>query len=214
MKKLTALLFFICISCATFAQVSNTLIAQATTIADLKTKPVEEGAMYLVQGIAMQNGGLFYWSGTATAAEDAPYYNYVTSSISGTGRWIRNTVKNQTLPSGFLETNGQIKTITLNGTTDSNGMCAFNLTYEGTSGGTAIPTMTPFSVQAYPQPGTVATSNDITHGQCQAVSANFKTVTCRYGRGSSTALSVLGISVLGLRDAVVNTPVSVQVKTM
>lgn len=200
-----------------FCQKNQALIV-ADNITQLKNKPVDSTATYLLKNVSTimdgSGGGLYVWSYGATDAEDLVYYNVVASNLSTKGRYIRTAVKNNVVPNGVLMNNGGMKTLILNATTPANGIVTYYLTSDGTAAGPAIFSQMPVRAAAEPRINSVATSNDIVVGQCTTISADKKTLTCIYARGNSSLVSILGVNILGLRAPDVGTAVSVTVVGM
>lgn len=188
------------------------------TISQLRTAQVSDGQLVLVLGAATYGdglGGFYRWVAGSSATEDAnPYFNVITSSVAGAnGRWIRTFQRVRILGGGnILVTNGGFKTLFCSGVTDANGRIALNLTEDGTATGTplfATIMMTSgegIAVQTDP--------NNVLIGGRYAITSDMRTLTYQFARGNSSTLSLLGITVLGMRAAATGTAVAVRIDGM
>lgn len=116
-------------------------LIQLALIADLKAAPVSPGAQAFVSGKNAPSdglGGMYRWDPASTTAEDMTFLNYVASSQSPTGRWVRLFQRAQQLPHGVLVNTGGVKAFFATGVTASDGTASVNLTMDGTPGGEAI----------------------------------------------------------------------------
>lgn len=157
-------------------------------------------------------GSLYYWDALSTEAEDTTYYYVVQVTGVTIGRWKKAFTRVQTLPHGILYINSGMKEFYASSVTIGDGTCTIYLTMDGTATGTAIFTNILFDDSK----ATVntATINDMVSSCRKSLSANLKELVHLFGRGNSTAVSVLGVNILGLRTAVANTPVSFSIKGM
>lgn len=194
MKKLIFLLLF---ASSAFAQ--NTHLVVTNNIAEMKAKPIDKKAKYLViNGSTAQDGsgGLYYFDSLSTEAEDAVYLNVITPNVGGTGRYKRVNTRNMALPHAVLQMNGGVKTFIANGVVNASGEITFNFTYDNAAGTTPIFTQQPWIAIAAVQPNNT-NGNDVVFGQIKSYANSFRQGTFAFARGGSTTLS-LSIVTTGL----------------
>lgn len=185
-------------------------VAIFNTLADMQAQVGNAGGAYLLLGRNSINdgqGGPFIWDATSTETESLTYLAIVKVTGVTTGRYKKAFLNQVILPHGILSFAGGLKIFnsTASYTTDSSSLCTINLTYENTSGGTAIFTDIWYNIA---QPTTTASAaNDIVISQVNAVGASNKTTTHIFARGNSSLISVLGLTIAGFRNAVTGTSV-------
>jgi hypothetical protein len=224
MKKLLTLLLLIPALCQgqKLALVDSSFLQKALaikidvvgTIADLKAKPVTNAdIVVLVQGKATAtdgNGAFYKWMALSTDAEDMTFLNVVTSTLTGTGRWVRLNVKNIQLPQGVLSMNNGVKTLYVSGATSSSSTTTTYLTYDGTPTGTPI-----FSSIFYnAAQATVNVVNlvDAVSSCVKSVSTDKKVTVHQFWKGNNTVISLLGTLAQSFANAPTGTPVQIKVE--
>lgn len=99
MKKLLLFISLI-LSLSASAQLMPVASKSFGTIVDLRAQAGADNVQVLLQGLSTigdQNGGIYYWNGTSTTADDG----FTVVAVTGvtTGRWVRmpnaNTVKGE-----------------------------------------------------------------------------------------------------------------------
>lgn len=185
------------------------------TLADLAALPTQDGQIVLVLGAAAYGdglGGFYRFDKSSTAAADA--YNNIVLPTTGSGRWIRvfQRVRKLGSTSNILVSNGSFKMIYAPASTDANGRVTVYLTDDGTATGNAI--FTTIMQTAGEGTANVTNPNDTLIGARYSLSADRKTLTYQFARGNSSVLSILGVTVLGMRAAASGSPVVVRVDGM
>ncbi len=188
----------------------NGSIQIVNTITELKQRSFGPGITILSGGRTanLDGGGAIYqWDATSTATEDTTTYNVVKSDMNTTnqpGRWIKMFQRVIVYPGGYLVRIGDFK-IWIATKNTSSAEAVFYLTEDNTANGTALFTTIITSIGK--ANGTASNANDAIIGYLKAQDA--KSVTYGFARGNSSILSILGLTVLGLRDVPTNTPVAV-----
>lgn len=193
---------------------TTTSMVAVDLIAGLKAMPVSAmPTIALVVGGATLGdglGGLYRWTADDATVEDTRFFNVVTSSMSGTGRWVRIFQRVRQVAGGYLVTNGGFKQFFMGTTLNGSGQAVANLTMDGTASGTPI-----FSeVWTTQGDGAAAgsTANDSVIGTRKSLTGDLKVLTYQFVRGSNTTLSgLLGIVIPGLQAAPSGTSVVIAV---
>lgn len=182
------------------------------TLTDLRTYPPSTNATVLLIGKATVGdglGGFYRWDSSSVAIEDSTYLNTIVSSVPDiTGRWVRVFQKVKVYPHGLMVTNGGVMTFYAGSTTNASGQSVINLTEDNTLSG--VPLFSAVWQVNGQADASASTSNDVITGNGK-VSADLKTATFTFSRGNSSAVGVLGLTVLGLRSAPASTPVRLSV---
>lgn len=194
---------------------TTTSLLTLDSLNDLRTLPVADAQLVLVLGVTGWGdglGGFYRWSAGNTTAEDKPYYNFVGSSRSTAGRWVRVFQRVRTIGVNVLVTNGGFKTLFASGVTDANGRLTVYLTDDGTPAGNAL-----FGniMQTNGEGTAVQTDpNNIFVSGRYSLSSDLKTLVYQFARGNSSVVSLLGTTVLGMRAAAQGATVSVRIDGM
>jgi len=182
-------------------------IISVDNITALKAQPGSVDNCILTRGqsaVGDGKGGFYYYDpADSVTAEDAKYYNVVVPSKGG-GRWKKVFVRTMVLTHGTLVINGGKREFFCEATTNATGECTVNLTMDNTATGTAL-----FSEIWYDSSKgkeNSGTANDAVQGYRKNIGAGLKTITHGFFRGNSLAITI-GLTLLGYRAAVSNTPV-------
>jgi len=188
-------------------------IISINTLADLKATggDIENIVITLGKNTKGDNlGALYYWDANSTETEDVNFNNIVSVTNIVTGRWKKVFTRMMQLPHGILVINAGKKEFYYTGVVNSSGECLVNLTIDNTTNGTSI-----FSEVWFDDSKAevnASTANDAVTSYRKSLSANLKQLTHGFVRGSSSVVSILGATVIGLRAALVNTPVRFKVE--
>lgn len=190
-------------------------VISKNTLADLKLTPGTTENVIITLGQNTKGdglGALYYWDSTSTDAEESVYWSTVIATGVTTGRWKKVFNRIINLPHGLLLINSGVKEFFCSSTTGSDGTCSINLTFDNTTNGTAIFNRILFDDSKANVDTT--TVNDMVNSCRKSLSANLKQLVHIFGRGNNTAVTLLGVNVLGIRAAVSGTPVIFSVKGM
>lgn len=116
-------------------------IAVANILADLQTVTPTDGDLLFLLGknnVGDGLGGFYRYDANSTATVDNVFLNSVASTTTTAGRWVRVFQRAAQLPQGILVTNGGVKTLYVQATTDSTGSATIYMTVDGTPTGTPI----------------------------------------------------------------------------
>lgn len=187
-------------------------IIGAKTLAELKTMSGSDKNPILLLGKDTIGDGFaahYYWDDASTDPEDTMYYNVVQATGVTTGRWRKVIARVVTVPQGILVYNGGIKTLYVNATTIADGTATINLTMDNTTNGTAIFSNILFDDSKATVNTT--TANDAVASCRRSLTNGNKQLSHLFYRGNSSTISLLGVNVLGFRQAVTGTPVTFMV---
>lgn len=190
-------------------------IISLNTLADLKLMPGQDTNPILLLGKTNIGDGFaahYYWDDNSVDVDDPTYLNTVKVTAVDIGRWKKVIAKVQTLPHGFLVSNGGKKEFFASGVTIADGTCTLNLTMDNTVNGTPIFTEIWFDDSK----ATVNTTNvyDAVSSTRKSLTNSNKQLTHLFFRGQAPVISVVGISVVNIaqRPAATGTPVQFKVE--
>lgn len=181
-------------------------VVSINTLTDLKNTPGSTENIVITLGQSLVGdgkGALYYFDATDnTTAEDTSFYNTVVPS-SGGGRWKRVFTRTMVLPHGTLFMNNGKKEFFVSTATNSSGEATVNLTFDNTVNGTPI-----FNTILFDDSKATlntSTPNDAVSSTRKSLVGNV--LTHIFFRGNQTAVSILGVNVLGFRSALQGTAV-------
>lgn len=183
-------------------------IIGAKTLAELKTMAGNDKNPVMLLGKDTIGDGFaahYYWDDASTEAEDTVYYNIVQATNVTNGRWKKVIARVITVPQGILVYNGGIRTLYVNTTTGADGTATINLTMDNTTNGTAMFSNILFDDSKATVNTT--TANDAVASCRKSLTNGNKQLTHLFYRGNNSTISLLGVNVLGFRQAVTGTPV-------
>lgn len=178
----------------------NKTIIVADTLANFKAIVPNTKIIVFLAGsstMADPNNGFYYWKVGDTTADDADYFNVISSTVDATGKWNRLFVRVLRLPQGVLVFNGKVKTLYVTGVTNSSGEASINLTMENTAAGTSI--FTEIWDNKSSAIVNASTPNDAI-GSC-VKTETLKVTNHLFYKGNNAVLSVLGTAFNGFRAA-------------